>query len=360
MTVTVVSTSGAGSMDRYGQQLAAALPGPHLEVDLSPATAGRFGRQGPGALAGDVALVRRLRRTPGLLHLTHHHTARYGPLLGRPYVVTAHDLIRWFDLHGAHLISDPRGLDRLGLHADALGLRRAAHVVAPSESTRQDLLRHLALAPERITVVPEGVDGRVFRPVEPRRLDAPYVLFVGSEHPRKNLAAALRAFAELLRRGHDLRLVKLGAPGDGEAPFHEATRALLRELGLERDVVLTGEVPDEDLPGWYSGALCLVMPSHYEGFGLPPVEAAACGCPSVVSTAGSLPEVTAGCALTVAPDDVPGLADAVERLLHDGGLRAALVARGLERAAELTWDRVAKETAAVHEAVLLAHPGLRR
>jgi glycosyltransferase involved in cell wall biosynthesis len=359
VTVTVVATSGTASMDRYGQQLAASLPGPWLEVDLARTSAGRFGRNGPTALLGDLALVRRLRATPGLLHLTHHHTARYGPLLGRPYVVTAHDLIRFADLHGAGLISDPRGLDRLGLHADALGVRRAAHVVAPSEATRQDLLGSLGLAPDRVTVVPEGVDGRLFRPVPPRRLDLPYVLFVGSEHPRKNLAALLRAVAALKERGHALRLVKVGAPGDGEADFHRATLALVAELGLQRDVVLAGEVPDDDLPGWYAGAVCLVLPSLAEGFGLPPVEAAACGCPSVVSSAGALPEVTDGCALVVGPHDVTGLADAVERLLLDPALRDRLVARGLERAGELTRERAAKETAAVHEAVLLAHPGLR-
>jgi glycosyltransferase involved in cell wall biosynthesis len=359
VTVTVVATSGRGSMDRYGQQLAAHLPGPHLEVDLARTTAGRFGRNGPGALLGDAALVRRLRGTPGLPHLTHHHTARYGPLLGRPYVVTAHDLIRWSDLRGAGLISELRGLDRLGVQADALGVRRAAHVVAPSEATRQDLVRCLGLPPERVTVVPEGVDGRLFRPVPPRRLDRPYVLFVGSEHPRKNLAAVLRAFALLRSRGHDLRLVKVGAPGDGEAPFHAAAVALTAELGVGPDVVLAGEVADDELPAWYAGAVCLVLPSLAEGFGLPPVEAAACGCPSVVSTAGALPEITAGCALTVGPHDVAGLADAVERLLLDGALRDRLVARGLERAGELTWERVAKETAAVHEAVLLAHPELR-
>ncbi len=362
--VTLVTTAGRGSMDRYGQHLAEHLAVghrdvAHLEVDLQGASAGRFGRPASWrTVAGDAALARRLRAAPGLLHLTHHHLARYGLALRRPYVVTSHDLIRWFDLTGRAVhIARPRGLDRLGLSADYAGVRRAAHVIAPSHATRDDLVRHLGLQEDRVSVVPLGLDHRLFRPAAPRRPGWPYVLFVGSEHPRKNLAAVLRSFALLKRRPgtEDLRLVKVGAPGDGEAPFRRGTEALLRELGLEREVVLVGEVPDDDLPGWYSGAVCLVMPSRYEGFGLPPLEAMACGCPAVVSSAGSLPEVTGGAALVVDPDDLAGQADAVQALLHDGPLRRRLQALGLARAGELSWSRTAAETAAVHDR-LLGHP----
>ena len=362
--VTLVTTSGTASMDRYGQQLAGVLRTGRLHVDLSALSADRFGRPPAwSALRADAALVRRLRATTGLLHLTHHHLARYALALRRdqPYVVTSHDLIRWYDLTGRALhIARPHGLGRLGLHLDYVALRRAAHVVAPSTATRTDLLRHLGLAPERVTVVPEGIDHELFRPVPPRPVPWPYVLFVGSEHPRKNLAAVLRAFALLKSRPatRDLRLVKVGAAGDGEERFRDRTAALVRELGLEREVVFAGVVPDAELPGWYSGAGCLLMPSHAEGFGLPPLEAMACGTPVVVSTAGSLPEVTGGAALLVEPDDVPGLAGAVERLLHDEPLRTRLRQQGRARAGEFTWERAARETQRVYERVLGARPEL--
>lgn len=361
--VTVVATTGWASMDHYGRQLAAAVGLPRLDLDIARATADGFGRRTtPARLAADLAVVRRLRRTPGLLHLTHHHTARYGPTLGRPYVVTAHDLIRWFDLTRPQpFIARPRGLARAALRRDYAGIARAAHVITPSEASRRDVLAHLGVPAERVTVVPEAVDHARFRPVPPRPAPWPYLLVVGSEHPRKNLDAALRAFALLKARGHEaLRLVKVGEPGDGEAPFGERTRRLVRELGLEREVVLTGRVPDEELPGWYSGATCLLMPSEAEGFGLPPLEAMACGTPPVVSTAGALPEVVGDAGLVVAPHDVAGLARSVERLLLDDALRGALRARGLARAALFTWDRAARQTLAVYDAVLGEPAGLCR
>ncbi len=343
-------------MDRYGQQLAAHLAAPSVQVDPSGASAGRFGHPPRlSTLRGDVDLARRLRAVPGVLHLAHHHLARYALALRRPYLLTSHDLIRWSDLTGRAVhIAEPRGLDRVGLHLDYAAVRRAGHVIAPSEATRRDLLQHLGLAPERVTVVPLGLDHGLFRPVAPRPVPFPYVLFVGSEHPRKNLDAVLGSFALLKARPgtEALRLVKVGAPGDGEAPFHERTRRTLHELGLEREVVFAGEVPDGDLPGWYAGAVCLVMPSRSEGFGLPPLEAMACGCPAVVSTAGSLPEVTGGAALVVDPDDSGALAGAVEGLLRFEALRRRLRAQGLRHAAQFTWERAARETRQVHARVL--------
>lgn len=361
--VTVVATTGSASMDEYGRQLAEAVGLPRLDLDVSRATADGFGRPTtPARLAADLAVVRRLRRTCGLLHLTHHHTARYGPALGRPYVVTAHDLIRWFDLGREQpLIARPRGLARLALRRDYAGIVRAEHVIVPSEATRSDVLHHLGVPSERVTVVPEAVDHARFRPVPPRPVPWRYLLVVGSEHPRKNLEAVLRAFALLKARGgHEgLRLVKVGEPGDGEAAFGEHTHRLVRALGLEREVVLTGRVADEELPGWYAGAACLLMPSWAEGFGLPPLEAMACGTPSVVSTEGALPEVVGDAGLLVAPDDVAGLAQAVDRLLVDDALHTVLRSRGLARAARFTWERVARETLAVYDAVLGACGTLR-
>lgn len=119
-------------------------------------------------------------------------------------------------------------------------------------------------------------------------------------------------------------------------------------------MLFPGAVPDADLPAWYAGAACLVLPSRYEGFGFTPLEAMACGCPAIVSTAGSLPEVTGGAALTAPPDDAGALCAALRAVLDDEGLRRDLRDRGLARAAAFSWERAARETAAVYERIMAA------
>lgn len=359
-SVVLVTTRGPGSMDRYGRLLARSLPVPALELDLGRTSAGAFdvalaSSASFRGLATDAGLVRALRRLRAPVHLTNHHLGRYGPFLCAPYVVTAHDLIRWFDVeHRTGYISRSNRRDRICIRRDYAGIRRATAIVAPSEATRRDLVDHLRVPEERVFVVHEGIEHDRFRPVERRPVETPYVLFVGSEHPRKNLAGLLRAFARLKRepRFRELRLVKVGAAGSGERPFRVATVALARELGLKRDVDLVGEVPDAELPAYYSGAACLVLPSLYEGFGLPPLEAMACGCPAIVSDAGALPEVAGGAALVLPPRDVGALARAMRQLLTDGAAAAELRARGLERARAFTWKRAARETMRVYEAAL--------
>ena len=345
-------------MDRYGQRLAESLPVPRLHLDVAGSSMDIFGTPllRPATVAGlwrDVALVRRLRRAGSLLHLTHHHLARYGPATGWPYILTVHDLIRWFDLtRRARLISVPTLRDRIGLRLDYAAITRAVALIAVSEASKRDLITYLRVPPERITVVYEGIDHRLFRPVEGRAGDRPYVLFVGSEHPRKNLAALVRAFA-LVKSDlefRELELVKVGPPGRlAEDRFRERTVAMIEELGVGADVRLVDYVLDDEPPGYYSGAQCLVLPSHYEGFGFPPLEAMACGCPVIVSSAGSLPEIVADAGVVVAPDDVAGLAAAIRSVITDTALRTRLVDRGIARAGEFTWERPAAQTMTVSE-----------
>jgi glycosyltransferase involved in cell wall biosynthesis len=356
--VTLVTTAGRGSMDRYGQMLAAHLGIERVELDLAATSAGAFGLQARGdglrRLRRDVGLLRLLRRRAGPLHLTSHHLARYANLLEQPVIVTAHDVIRLLDARdGTGHISRPGPRDRLWIELDYRGIRRAAAVIAPSAATRADLLARLALEPGRVFVVHEGVDHDRFRPVAARRGVGPYILFVGSEHPRKNLAAVLRALADLKRHGElgGARLVKVGAAGSGEADFHRPVAAQVRSLGLERDVEFAGEVPDDELASYYSSAACMVLPSWVEGFGLPLLEAMACGCPVVASTAGALPEVAGDAALLVAPGDDRGLRAALGRLLRDPRARAELRERGLARARRFSWQRAAAETQAIYDLV---------
>ena len=355
-----VVTTGSGSLDKYAERLAERLAVDTIEMNAYEQTADLFNvplfsARGLAGIRGDVEFARKLRSLDArLLHLPNHHLGRYGILLSQPYVVTVHDLIRYFDLTGrSPLIHKPNLRDRLFLRQDYAGIRRADAIIAVSETTKRDVVRHLAIPEDRVFVVYEGIDHNLYRPVARRRLDPPYILYVGSEHPRKNLSTLLRAFARLKREPafRDLKLVKVGAPGGPEAPFREQTLRAVHELELENDVVFTGRVPEDDLPPWYSGAACLVFPSLYEGFGFPPLEAMACGCPAIVSNAASLPEVVGDAAVVVAPRDDAALADAIRTVLAED-VREDLAQRGLARAAEFSWDRAARETVAVYEAVL--------
>jgi glycosyltransferase involved in cell wall biosynthesis len=359
-SAVIVAPDGNGSLVGYAHCLSAAVPA-HLVV--AKGCPGSFGRRvlSADALRGlrdDARAVRDLRalETP-LLHFASHHLARYGPLAGKPYVVTVHDLMRHRDRverrRRPPLIHDPTVLDRLHLRLDTAGLRRADALIAVSDHTRRELIRLAGMRPERVHVVPEGVDCRVFHPVSARLLDDPYVLYVGSEQPRKNLATLFRAFMRVRDACPGLKLVKVGAEGGPEAPFRQATLEHARAAGALPHLVFAGRVPRVDLIAWYSGALCLVQPSLHEGFGLPPLEAMACGCPVIASAGGALPEVVGEAGLVYGrPTDVDALAWALMGLLSSDAERAELARAGRERAAGMSWERTAELTRAVWQRVL--------
>jgi glycosyltransferase involved in cell wall biosynthesis len=229
-------------------------------------------------------------------------------------------------------------------------MRRAARLIAVSQATGRDIVRLLGIPQRRISVVYEGVDHALFRPGGPRPLADPYLLYVGSEHPRKNLELLLHAFALLKAGGRfpRLRLLKVGPAGGGEAPFRARTLALLRSFGVGADVVFTERVLESELPNLYSHAECFVYPSRYEGFGLPPLEAMSCGCPVIVSDADALVEVSGPGAFVCPRDDPSALARLLERLLRDRDLRAETAERGRLHAEAFSWQRSAEATLAVY------------
>jgi glycosyltransferase involved in cell wall biosynthesis len=247
-------------------------------------------------------------------------------------------------------------------------LQRADVIVADSESTRRDLQRLLDVAPERVSVVYPAVDER-FRPLPPDvcepvrqrlRLPSRFILFVGTIEPRKNLVRLLEAFARIdpiaLRDGGDnLFLVIAGRRGWMYQPVFEA----IDRLDLRDRVHVLDFVADSDLPIVYNLARVFVYPSIYEGFGLPPLEALACGTPVITSDNSSLPEVVDNAALLTPADDVAALSHGMIRLLTDSALRDRLRQAGLEQARRFRWEASARQiiehyhslsTGASHEA----------
>jgi glycosyltransferase involved in cell wall biosynthesis len=236
-------------------------------------------------------------------------------------------------------------------------VRSASFVVADSENTRNDVICLLGAAPDRTAVVPGGVEPR-FRPAAPEAiaelrqrlgLEAPFVLSVGMMEPRKNWQGLIQAYSRARAR-HKLphQLVLAGPRGWlWESIIEERDRSPFRN-----DVLFVGFVPDADLPTLYSAADVFAFPSFYEGFGLPPLEAMACGTPVVVADAASLPEVVGDAALKVPPDDLEGLADALAALLLDEDLRGKMRQAAVERAATFTWPRAAERLLELYRQVL--------
>ncbi|MEP7359498.1 MAG: glycosyltransferase family 1 protein, partial [Anaerolineales bacterium] len=237
-------------------------------------------------------------------------------------------------------------------------LARSDAVITVSDHTRRDAERWYGLRGDRVYVIPEGVED-YFRPdidanaladVRARyHLPARFILFVGTIEPRKNLITLLEAYAALRAGGchPGVGLVIAGGKGWLYGDFFER----LRTLGLEGAVVLTGYVPEADLPALLNCAEVFAFPSSFEGFGLPPLEAMASGVPVVCSNATSLPEVVGDAGLLLAPDDPAAWTEALGRLLADANLRADLRARGLARARLFTWEAAARKTLAVYQAV---------
>ncbi len=237
----------------------------------------------------------------------------------------------------------------------ARAVESADQIIAVSQATRQDLLELLGADPGKITVVPSGVAPEC-RPLDPAevehhrsRLALPerFILFVGTLEPRKNLPTLLKAFSRLWK-AQKVPLVIVG----GKGWLYEELFQVRDALGLGEEVRFVGPVPSQQLVYYYGCATCLVLPSLYEGFGLPALEAMACGTPVVVSNVSSLPEVVGDAGLLVDPEDVEGLAATLGRLLADGNLRQRLISLGLQRAKSFSWERTARETMAVyHKAV---------
>jgi glycosyltransferase involved in cell wall biosynthesis len=279
-----------------------------------------------------------------------------------PTVVTVHDLA-FLRYPGAF-----RPFNRCYLSlVTRASTRRAARVITVSASTRRDVITLTGVPADKVIVVPNGVTPE-FSPADPaevsrfrQRVGLPerYILFLGTLEPRKNLVRLLEAYALLRTREQDgvaagainptiPPLVIAGAKGW----FYQEIFARVADLGLAEHVIFPGFVPAEELPWWYRGAEIFVYPSLFEGFGLPVLEAMACGTPTITSRASSLPEVAGEAAILVDPEDVEQLADALHCVLTTPGLAGQLRAAGLRQAACFPWERTAAATREVYRSVL--------
>ncbi|WP_162179477.1 glycosyltransferase family 4 protein [Thermogemmatispora carboxidivorans] len=289
------------------------------------------------------------------------HIPYFAPPLraSMPVVVTVHDVIPW------HL-----PIYRAGARIEAYmqliayAVRHATLIITVSEHAKRDIVETLKLPSERIRVIYEAA-GEEYHPVhDPEQLATAraryglaehqrYVFYLGGLDVRKNVPQLVRAFARVYERlgEPDLRLLISGDPDRQRGPRFSDPRPVAAELGIA-DKVIVRFVHDEDKPALYSGAGLFVFPSLYEGFGLDPLEAMACGAPVVCSNRTSLPEVVGDAALCVDPTDLDALADAMYAVLSDMRLEADLRARSLRRATQFSWQRTASETLAAYEAAL--------
>lgn len=316
---------------------------PHLTTNL-PTKPWRL-----SALLAHLTRFPQDRLFPGvdLFHATDHLLP---PLSRVKSVFTVHDLI--FRFHP----ETHKALNRWFLSFMMPRFLQAADaVIAVSECTKRDIVRLYGLDEGKIRVIYEGVNPS-FRPVQPEvikrvrqkhGIQQGYILCVSTIEPRKNLGSLLEAYRALKDQGTENKLVIVGKKGW----LYEGFFRRLRELGLEDEVIFPGFVPDEELPAVYSAADLFVFPSLYEGFGLPVLEAMACGAPVITSNTSSLPEVAGEAALLVHPTSIEELAGAMRRVLEKEELREELRAKGPKQAARFSWESAARETLAVYEAV---------
>lgn len=303
-----------------------------------------------GSLKKDI-----LRSRCDLVHAT-NQTLSFIRSKKVPFIVTVHDIIE---------IIEPQSIFG-GLVARYLykGIKKADHIIAVSEFTAKMVMDYYGLKRDRITVIPNGV-GKEFHPIndfeqtvacslwrQKLRLSAEskIILYVGSEHPRKNVTVALEAFAKLAREMNDVIFIKVGDPGF--AAGREALLNAIDRFNVKDEVRILPNVDDSELNELYNLADVLIYPSTFEGFGLPPLQAMACGTPVVCSSATSLPEVVGEAAVLLNPSDVDGFAKALSLILLDHAKAGELRDKGIERAKGFSWQAAAVAEVEVYKKIL--------
>lgn len=295
--------------------------------------------------------VKRNCRENSVKHITNQS---YAYLLNRlnlkRTVVTCYDIIP--SVMGIHVSY----LSQKMTEYDMRGLVKADHIIAISEHSKGEICDRLGYPEEQVSVIYPGVDNSRFYHEPSKEIlrkygitgEGPVILNVGSEMPHKNLHALIRAFRNVKEKMPDAKLVKVGEPSWPNA--RDGLEALIKNLGL-KDVIFLNYIEEDDLPKLYNSADLFVFPSLYEGFGLPPLEAMACGTPTISSNASSLPEVVGDAGILVDSLDVNTLAEKMYEVLTNEKLRERLMKNGIVRAKMFTWEKSAEETVKVYEEV---------
>lgn len=305
-----------------------------------------------------LTLSAELRKNPvDVLHV--QFTAP--PFAPCPVVVSIHDLS--FEHLPETFKLRSRAQLRLTVRRSA---RKATHILALSEHARADIVATYGIPPDRVTAIPLAAADR-FQPVVDERelqrvrhtygIAGDYILTVGSIQPRKNLGRLIAAYARL-RADAKVGCPQLVIVGRQAWLVGETLRAI-RESGFSDSIILTGYVPDDDLPALYSGARCFVYPSFFEGFGLPPLEAMKCGVPVIAGNRTSLVEVVGDAGILVDPLDPQAIASGLSQVLSDEDLREELGSRGLDRSRLFNWRETAKRTLEVYERAADNEPSAR-
>ncbi|MCE5230308.1 glycosyltransferase family 4 protein [bacterium] len=298
-----------------------------------------------------------IERLLGAADLVHAPASYIPPVQRARRVVTVHDV---------YFNHAPQDVDAYGggyfLQTFPKGLPAVDHIISVSQFTRDELLRFYELDPDRISVIHSGVDRQRFsseassdddKALERFGIEQPYILCVATLEPRKNLPALVEGFARMMQilkaaRQHPPRLVIAGPPGWSTTSMDK----LVTDNELRRMIKWTGYVPDEVLPALYRKAFALIFPSVYEGFGMPVLEAMACGCPVVMSNAGSLPEIGGDCATYFNPRSSDSIARSLAKFMIDPHLRSYMRASGLNHVKKFTWESTARATLDVYRRVL--------
>lgn len=358
--ITYGLNRAAGGIGRYTQELIAALEQCNLALTTLQTDA-VAGLPNPVRLTG-------ARLLPGLLTLGQpqigwqawrrnlalvHDPTGVVPLLLTPAkrVATIHDVIPYiYPQTSSHL---DWLIYRFWL---PVAIRWLDAIITDSQQSRADIAHHLSVPLEKINVIPLAAHPR-YRPLEQaamqpalarQQIAFPYILSVGALTARKNLPRLLEAFAQLRAWSPTWKLVVVGARTWKYSPIFDT----VQRLGLEEALHFTGFVPEEDLPALYNGADLFIFPSLYEGFGLPVLEAMACGTPVITSNVASLPEVAGDAAILIDPYKSDAIAAAMHRVLSDSTLAADLRERGMARASQFSWEHTARATLAVYQQIV--------
>lgn len=356
MTVRVdllegVNVGGIGAMRAIHPLAVAMRQDPRLQINELQYSLPHAGLLFPfvyGALPPLMAI-----RRGGLLHIGNAWYGHLVPVVRRTTVVTCHDLIELEEVESGERHLRPHR--RFHIQAAFRGMTQARFIVCVSAATAREVLRRAPRLGDRLRIIHSGI-APIFtaetehEPTQPRGIPGRYVLYVGSEQPRKNLDRLVSAVARVRNRVPDLSFVKVGAhqTEEGRASF----LAALERENLMHATRIVERVSDVELARLYREACLTALVSLREGFGFPPLEAMSCGCPAVVSNREPLTEIAGDAAILVNPLDTASIAAAMERVICDRELRESLVEQGRRRAEQFSWERAAEAYAALYEEAL--------